>query len=192
MAVFGKFADPAIVGGEIERAIHCGGHARGAGGLAGDDGVVQPNVRAVFEEAGKLELVADEDGGIRVIFGEPDEVIEGIDGGVIEGIRLAGPDDLDRVLAIVDELAEEPDITGDQFWALVTGEAAGPDEGEYIWFEKFPCLIRHHAEESFLELALAVFEFLDIAAQAGVLKAVVCPIFFILSVGDVGDFANIW
>ena len=118
-------------------------------------------------------------------------MIENFDRGVIKGIGFARPDDLHRVFRVVEHCTKQLDVARDQIGTLVSGKAAGPNDGQHIGLEKLAGLIGHHAEESFLELAFAVSKFFDRAALTRVLHAVIGPILFVLRVGDMGDFADV-
>ena len=189
--VLGKLADPAIEGGEIDGAVHGGRHARGAGCLSGDDGVVQPEIGAVFHEAGEIQFVSGKDGCIRVALGEADETIKGVDGRVIEGIWLASPEDLDGLIVVVQDFPEHPDVPRDEIRALVASESACPNDGEHIRIEELSGLVCDGVKEALLELALAGAEHLGVPFPAGIFHAVIGPEFPILGIGDVSDLTDV-
>lgn len=192
LSVFCEFADPAIVGREVDRAVEGGGHSRGSGCFTSDDGVIQPDIRSTFHEAGEIEFITDEDGGVGERSSDFDELIEGLDGAVIVWIRLAGPDDLDWALMICQKSGEALEIGGDEIGALVTRKAAGPDDGEDFGIEDFSSLIGDCAEEVGLEVVLPVSEGFFISLHARGFEIGIDPVFLILRIGDVGDLTDVW
>jgi len=68
--------------------------------------------------------------------------------------------------------------------------ATGPYDGEDVGVKESAGLIGHHAEEAFLEDALAISQFGEIALHARTLQVGIDPVMFVLGVGDVDDGAE--
>ena len=81
-------------------------HAAGAAGLQGRRGVVQPDVDALHQVAGDLDVVVlEEDDALAelVPLGQVDELPDQLLAGVVLGVGLAGEDDLHRPLGVVED-----------------------------------------------------------------------------------------
>ena len=138
-----RLVPPAVEHREIEGAVHRGLHARGAGRLAGPLRRVEPHVAAGHELARETHVVVGQEHDAAAELGA---FGRGRDGAqerlsvLVARMGLAGEEELDRPLDLVEEVLESLRLAEEQRRALVGREPAGEADRQRLRIESAPGL----------------------------------------------------
>ena len=127
LAVVG-LGPPTVEDRAVQPAVEHGLHAAGAGGFLGSARVVEPDVDALDQVPGDVDVVVfdehDAAGEARIV-AQVGDLLDELLAGLVGRVGLAGEDELHRSLRVVDQLEQLVELAEEQVGSLVGGEAAG-------------------------------------------------------------------
>src|SRR5687768_720001 len=91
-----------------------------------------------------------------MIFTEVHQTVEFTDRRIIHGVRLARPDDLNRIFSAGEQFLESCMIGSDQLRSFISCKPPRPNYCEYVWIKNFTCLVGNNFERPSLEVLFAV------------------------------------
>ena len=123
---------------QVEPAVDADLHAAGAGGFERAARVVEPDVDALHQVAGDVDVVVFEEDHAAAELGpaaDVDDLGDQLLAAVVARMRLAGEDELHGPILVVDDRGQAFEVAEDQRAALVGGEAAGEADGQRLGVE---------------------------------------------------------
>ena len=138
LAVVG-LGPPAVEDREVEAAVEHGFHAAGAGGFLRPARCVEPDVDALHQVAGDVDVVIFDEhdaAGEAAVVAEVFDLLDEVLAGLVGRMGLAGEDELHGALRIVDQLGQRIHLAEEQVGPLVRGEAACEADGERVGIER--------------------------------------------------------
>ena len=129
---------PPVEDRTVEHAIDRRLHAAGAGCLVRPPRRIEPDVYALHQHSGNVDVVIfheDDAPPHGTIAGEIENRADQLLAFVVGWVGLAGEDELHRMLRVLDQRRDPPNVAQDQRSALVGGEAAGKTDSQGLGVE---------------------------------------------------------
>lgn len=133
------FGPPAVEFGEIQSAIDENFHAAGAAGFPGTARSIDPDIHALDEVLGEVEVVVFEEDGAALDIGtghEMDPLAQQGLAGEVARMGFTGDDELHGAVGVGEDAREARGIVEEQSGAFVGGEPAGKAEGQNVGIEE--------------------------------------------------------
>ena len=148
------FAPPAVHDAQVQAAVAAGLHAAGAGGFERTARVVQPDVAAGNHLPRDVDVVVLDENEVAcefAVLAQMNDLLDEAFAVVVARMRLAGENELDGPLLVVDQFHDVFELLENQRRAFVGGEAAGEADGQRVGIQQLV-----EADEIALRDALAL------------------------------------